>query len=110
MSSSVVRSLSGLFALRSNPVFKVYQHRSRNGGILEIALSTGSLRKNSKIHCCWGVNTRSICGQYFLNLIANGTGPNRTRAHGSVLTYITIADAMVKKVRTLVVQQACTDC
>ena len=27
--------------------------------------------------------------------LANGTGQNRTRAHGSLLTYITIADAIV---------------
>ena len=54
-SSSVVRSLIGLVAYRSNPVSKVYQHSSCNGGIiLEVAWSTGSLRKNSKIHCCWG--------------------------------------------------------
>ena len=59
-SSSVVRSLIGLFAFRGNPVFKVYQDCSRNDGILEVAWSTGSLRKNSKRHCCWGVNTRSI--------------------------------------------------
>ena len=45
--SSVVRSLIGLFAFRSNPVSKVYQHPSRNGGILEVAWSTGSLGKNS---------------------------------------------------------------
>ena len=32
---AVVRSLIGRFAFRSNPVSKVYQHRSRNGGILE---------------------------------------------------------------------------
>ena len=44
----VVRSLIGLFAFRSNPVSKVYQHRSRNGGILEVTWSTGSLRKNLK--------------------------------------------------------------
>ena len=47
-SSSVVRSLIGLFTLRSNQVSKVYQHCLRNGGILEVAWSTGSLRKNSK--------------------------------------------------------------
>ena len=46
-SSSVVSTLIGLFDFRSNPVSKVYQHRSRNGGILEVARSTGSLRKNS---------------------------------------------------------------
>ena len=53
----------GLFDFSSNPVFKVYQHRSRNGGILVIAWSTGSLRQNSKRHCCCVVNTRSIRGQ-----------------------------------------------
>ena len=35
-SSSVVRSLIGLFVFKSNPVSKVYQHRSNNGGILEV--------------------------------------------------------------------------
>ena len=35
-SSSVVRSLIGIFVFRSNVVSKVYQHRSRNGGILEV--------------------------------------------------------------------------
>ena len=56
-SRSVVRPLIGLFAFRSNPVSKVYQHRSRNDGILEVTWSTGSLRKNCKRHYCWGVNT-----------------------------------------------------
>ena len=74
-SSSMVRSLIGLVAFRSNPVFKVYQHSLCNGGIiLEVAWLKGSLRKNRKRHCCWGVNTRSI------SQIANRTGPNRTRA------------------------------
>ena len=59
-SRSVVRSLIGLFDFRSNPASKVYQHRSRNDGILEVTWSTGSLRKNCKRHCCWGVNTWSI--------------------------------------------------
>ena len=36
-SSSVVRTLIDLLIFRSNPVSKVYQHRSRNGGILEVA-------------------------------------------------------------------------
>ena len=45
-SRSVVRSLIGLFAFRSNPVSKVYQHRSCNDGILEVTWSKGSLRKN----------------------------------------------------------------
>ena len=55
-SRSVVKSLIGLFAFRSNPVSKVYQHRSRNDGILEVTWSKGSLRKNCKRHYCWGVN------------------------------------------------------
>ena len=55
VTKSLVRSLIGLFVSRSNPDSKVYQHRSRNGGILEVAWSTWSLRKNSKRHCCWGV-------------------------------------------------------
>ena len=33
-SSSVVKSL-WLFVFRSNPVFKVYQHRSRNGNLID---------------------------------------------------------------------------
>ena len=73
-SSSVVRSLIGLFAFRSNPVSKVYPHRSRNGGILEVAWSTGSLRKNSK---------DTVVGELTPDPFqqpANGTGPNRTRA------------------------------
>ena len=73
-SSSVERSLVGLFAFRSNPVSKVYEQRPRNVGILEVARSTGTLRKNSKRHCCWGVNTDPF------PQLANGTGPNRTRA------------------------------
>ena len=73
-SSSVVRSLIGLFALRSNPVSKVYQHRSRNGGILEAAWSTGGLRKNSK-HTAAG----ELTSDPFLQL-AYETGLNRTRA------------------------------
>ena len=32
VSRSIVGSLIGLFVFRSNPVSKVYQHRSRNGG------------------------------------------------------------------------------
>ena len=36
-----VRSLIGLFVFGSNPASRVYQHRSRNGGILEVAGSTG---------------------------------------------------------------------
>ena len=56
-SRTVVGSLIGLFAFRSNPVSKVYQHLSRNDGILEGTWSMGSLRKNCKRNCCWGVNT-----------------------------------------------------
>ena len=56
-SRSVVKSLIGFFAFRSNPVSKVYQHRSRIDGILEVTWLTGSLRENCKRHCCWGVNT-----------------------------------------------------
>ena len=37
LSSLVVSSLIDLFVFRSNPVSKVYQHRSRNGGIMEVA-------------------------------------------------------------------------
>ena len=40
------------FRFRGNPVSKVYQHRSRNGGILVVR----NLRKNSERHCCWGVS------------------------------------------------------
>ena len=70
-SRSMVRSLIGLFAFRSNPVSKVYQHRSRNDGILEVTSgSTGSLRKN-----CIEELTPDPFPQ-----LANGTGPNRTRA------------------------------
>ena len=31
----MVRSLIGLFAFRSNPVSKEYQHRSRNGSLID---------------------------------------------------------------------------
>ena len=72
-SSSVVRSLIGLFAFRSNPVSKVYQHRSRNGGILEVAWLKGRLSKNSKDTAA-GELTPDPFSQ-----LANGTGPNRTR-------------------------------
>ena len=74
-SCSVVRSLIDLFAFRSNLVYKVYQHRSRNGGILEEAWSTGKLRKNSKRHCCWGVNTRSISATCQWNRPESNTRP-----------------------------------
>ena len=86
-SSSVVRSPIGLFAFRSNQMSKVYQHRSRNGGILEVAWSTGSLRKNSNRHCYWGVNTQSI------SATANEQARIEHAPNGSLLTYITVADA-----------------
>ena len=73
-SRSVVRSLIGISAFRSNPVSKVYQHRSRNDGILEVTWSTGSLRKNLK-DTAVGELTPDPFPQ-----LANGTGPNRTRA------------------------------
>ena len=34
---SVVRYLIGIFVFRRTSLSKVYQHRSRNGGILEVA-------------------------------------------------------------------------
>ena len=83
----MVKSLIGLFAFRSNLFSKVYQHRSRNGGILEVAWSTGSLRKNSKRHLCWGVNTRSISAICYWNMPESNTRP----------MYITIAEAMVNE-------------
>ena len=62
-SSSVVRSLIGNFTFRSNLVSKVYQHRSRNGGILEVKDTAAG----------------EVTSDPFPQL-ANGTGPNRTRA------------------------------
>ena len=67
-SSSVVRSLIGLFTFRSNPVSKVYQHRSLNG-LLEVAWST------VKDSAAWELKPDPF------PLLANGTGPNRTFAH-----------------------------
>ena len=64
-SSSVERSLIGLVTFRSNPVSKVYLHSSCNGGIiLEVACSTGSLRKNSKRH-----RTEELTHNPFRNLL-----------------------------------------
>ena len=74
-SRSVVRSLKCLFALRSNPVSKVYQHRSRNDGILEVTWSTGSLRERTVKDTAVGKLTPDPFPQ-----LANGTGLNRTRA------------------------------
>ena len=76
----MVRSLIGLFSFRSNPVSKVYQHRSRNDGILEVTLSTGSLRKN-----CKNTAVGELTPDPFPQL-ANGTGPNRTHAHWKFTT------------------------
>ena len=70
-SRSVVRSLIGLLAFGSNPVSKVYQHRSRNDGNLEVTWSTGSLRTNCKRHYCWELTPDPF------PQLANGTGPNR---------------------------------
>ena len=89
-SRPVVWSLIGLFTFRSNPVYKVYQHRSRDGGISEVAWSTGSLRKNSKRHCCWGVKHPI----HFRNLLMEQARIEHAPS-GSLLTYITTADAMV---------------
>ena len=46
-SSSVVRSLIGLSVFRRNPVSKVYQHRSRNGGIFGSSLIDGEFEKKT---------------------------------------------------------------
>ena len=86
-SRSVVRSLICLFAFRSNPVSKVYQHRSRNDRILEVTWSTGSLRKNCKRHCCLRVN-------HFRNLLKEQARIEHA-PNGSLLTYISSADAPV---------------
>ena len=91
-SSSVVRSLIGLVAFRSNPVSKVYQHSSCNGGIiLEVACSTGILRKNSKRH-----HAGELTPNPFPNLLIEQARIEHA-PNGSLLTYITIADAMVNK-------------
>ena len=74
-SRSVVRSLIGLFSFRSNSVFKVYQHRSRNDGILEVTWSMGSLKERTVKDTAVGELTPDPFPQ-----LANGTGPNRTRA------------------------------
>ena len=74
-SRSVVRSLIGLFAFRSNPLSKIYQHRSRNDGILEVTWLTGSLRERTVKDTAVGELTSDPSPQ-----LANGTGPNRTRA------------------------------
>ena len=69
-SSSVVRSLIGLpLAFRSNPVSRVYQHRSRNGEILEVAFET----------TVKDIAAGELKPDPFPQL-ANGTSPNRTRA------------------------------
>ena len=71
----VVRSLKGLFAFRSNPVSKVYQHRSRNDGILEVTWSTGSLRERTIKDTAVGELTPDPFPQ-----LATGTSRNRTCA------------------------------
>ena len=76
-SRSLVRSLIGLFAFISNPVskvYKMYQHRSRNDGISEVTWSTGSLRKTVQDTAVGELTP------YPFPQLANGTGPNRTRA------------------------------
>ena len=70
-SCSVVRSLIDLSAFRSNPVSKVYQHRSRNEGILEVTWSTESLRERTVKDTAVGELTPDPFPQ-----IANGTGQN----------------------------------
>ena len=92
-SRSVVRYLIGLFAFRSNPVFKVYQHGSRNDGILEVTWSTGSLRERTVKDTAVG----EITPDPFQQLV-NGTGRIEHAPNGSLLTYITSADALVNKV------------
>ena len=84
-SRSVLRSLMGLFNFRSNPVSKVYQQRPRNEGILEVTWSSGNLRKNVK-DTAVGELTPDPFPQ-----LANGTGPNRTRAQWK------FTDALVNK-------------
>ena len=78
-SRSVVRSLIGIFAFRSNPVSKVYQHRSRNDGISEVTWSTRSLRERTVKDTAVGELTPDSFPQ-----LAKGTGPNRTRAQWKV--------------------------
>ena len=62
-SRSVVRSLMGLFAFRSNQVSKVYQHRS-----------LGVRERTVKDNAVWELTPDPF------PQLANGTGPNRTRA------------------------------
>ena len=69
----MVRSLIGIFALRSNPVSKVYQHLSHNDGILEVTWSTESLRERTVKGNAVGEFTPDPFPQ-----LAYGTGPNRT--------------------------------
>ena len=73
-SGSVVRSLIGLFAFGSNPVSKLYQHRSCNDGILEVTWLTGSRRETTVKDTAVGELTPDP-----FPYLANGTGPNRTR-------------------------------
>ena len=69
-------SLSGKISNRPfRLVSKVYQHCSRNDGILEVTWSTGSLRERTVKDTAVGELTPDPFPQ-----LANGTGPNRTRA------------------------------
>ena len=86
---SILTASNCLFIYRSKSVSNVYQHRWCEGEKLQnwwkvakmflgVARSMGSLRKNSKRHCCWGVNTRLVARFYFCHLLIEQA---RTRAH-----------------------------
>ena len=70
-SRSVVRTLIGLFAFRSNPVSKVCQHRSRKSYLVDVESEKKKTVKDTAV----GELTPDPFPQR-----ANGTGPNRTRA------------------------------
>ena len=78
----MVRSLIGIFVFRSNPVSKVYQHRSRNDGIWEVTWLTGSLRERTVKDTVVGELTPDPFPQ-----LANGTGRIEHAPNGSLLTY-----------------------
>ena len=92
----MVRPLIGRFAFRSNPVSKVYQHRSRNDGVLEVTWSTGSLRDRTVKDTAVGELTPDPFPQ-----LANGTGPNRTRAQWKLTNVDTVAISEFPKWQTL---------
>ena len=96
-SRSVVRSLIGLFTFRSNPVSKVYQHPSRNDGILEVTWSTGSLRERTVKDTAVGELKHLT---HFHNLLMEKARIEHA-PNGSLLTYITSADALVKNLYKL---------